>query len=183
MIIRNKQGRVSRKGIIVIGILIIILVAIFIGSNLQKKQAAAQEKGEEQAAQEKATIPAGEKTSEPATQLSQAEIEQIKLEIITGEREEVPEGLNLTKRTIIKQYLNDCYMIEDLNQKLECYELYFLNEDESLKKQKQGCEALSGDEKTKCLDSYYFEIAARSGSFCEVIVDEALRNECKSAGI
>jgi hypothetical protein len=123
-----------------------------------------------------------EKEATP-TQVSESEIAQVKMDIITGKREDVPDGVGLTKRTIIKQYLYDCYMMQDLNQKLECYELYFLNEDESLKQQKQGCEALSGDEKTKCLDGYYFEMAARSASFCEAIVDKTLRNECESAAI
>src|SRR4030042_1174354 len=178
-----KKGKISTAGIIVIVFLILILVAIFIGSNLQKKPAATQEKGEEQPAEEKATTPA-EGSSTPATQLSQAEVEQIKMDIITGKRVDVPLGSNLIKRTIIRDYLSNCHMIIDLNKGIECFELYYLNNNASLMRRKNECLDLSNDEKTNCLDQYYFYMGTwEQAIFCDAIINEELRKECEQTAI
>ncbi len=182
--IKMKKGKMSTAGIIVIVLLILILVAIFIGSNLQKKPATTQEKGEEQPAEEKATTPAEGSSTQPANQLSQAEVEQIKMDIITGKRVDVPLGSNLIKRTIIRDYLSNCHMIIDLNKGIECFELYYLNNNASLMQKKNECLDLSNDEKTNCLDQYYFYMGTwEQAIFCDAIINEELRKECEQTAI
>jgi len=115
---------------------------------------------------------------------SQTDIEKIKMDIITGKTRDVPAGLNLTSRAIIRDYLSDCHMIEDLCKSLGCYELYFLNNDASLKQQKDSCEALSGNERTNCLDQYYFHMGTwERGIFCEAITNPDLMTECVNTAV
>jgi Na+-transporting methylmalonyl-CoA/oxaloacetate decarboxylase gamma subunit len=174
----TKQKRAALKGIIVIIFLILILAVIFIGSKLQKKSGTIEEKPVELA---NAKEPA--KANEPAKELSTAELEQIKMDIITGKREDVPPGFNEPKTLIIGQYLHDCYVMTNVNEKIACYELYYLNNDALLKQQKEDCEKLSGNQRTECLDEFYYEMAnSQEGGFCDAIINDALRSNCKEMG-
>jgi hypothetical protein len=109
-------------------------------------------------------------------QLSESEI---KMDIITGKRQDVPLELGEDKSAIINEYLSSCDMIVDALERVACFELYYVNNDASLKVEKQNCEKLSNAEKTKCLDNLYFTLATQEQSFfCYAIIDEALRNQC-----
>jgi hypothetical protein len=115
--------------------------------------------------------------------LNESEIKQIKMDIITGKREDVPLGTGEDKSAIINEYLSGCDMIADVPERIACFELYYVNNDASLKVEEQNCEKLSNVEKTKCLDNLYFTLATQEQSFfCYAITDEALRNQCLDIG-
>jgi hypothetical protein len=118
------------------------------------------------------------KTPNAPGTLSEAQIEQIKMDIITGKRDDVPAEVGLTKDDIINAYLYTCSIKDDVNVRISCSEIYYLS-DESLKQQKKGCEKLDGLEKTKCLDNYYFKIATTlQADYCEAITNISLKEEC-----
>jgi hypothetical protein len=109
--------------------------------------------------------------------------EQIKRDIATGKLSEVPEGINKSKSLVIKEYLYGCYITEDKNKKLGCYEGYYLNAYPELKKQKNDCELMQGEGKNQCLDNFYFEIASQKQSyFCNAITNPDLKEECSKIG-
>ncbi|MBN2459925.1 hypothetical protein JXB28_06595 [Candidatus Woesearchaeota archaeon] len=128
--------------------------------------------------QSEAVLPEPEQKT-TSQELSPEEIEQIKMDIITGKLEEVPEGLEMEAYTIIRDYLYECNLNSDISKKLECFEVYFLNDDASLMQIKSECLSLIEDKKAECLDQYYFNMGVeKREAFCEVIVNPELRAEC-----
>lgn len=112
-------------------------------------------------------------------QLSESEINQIKMDIVTGKREDVPVEIGKPRSLIINEYLYDCSTKLDVKDRIACYEIYYLNNDQSLKQEKQSCESLSGGEKTKCLDNFYYKMATQiSRDFCAFITNQELKDEC-----
>jgi hypothetical protein len=193
MISKKDKRQATTKGIIIIPIIICALVIIFLVITVFSKGKATEQeiqpvenkRNVEPEPQSRDNTPA-EKTGDEnqATAKSQTEIEKIKMDIITGKREDVPDDLNMSSRAIIRDFLYKCSITEELNKKLECFELYYLNNDANLMQQKKGCEALGGDEKTKCLDKYYFMMGGTERAyFCEAITDTELRNECLSTAV
>ena len=124
-----------------------------------------------------------EETFPPTEEEEEMDYEQIKEDIATGKLDEVPEGVDKSEDTIIRDYLLDCFEKGDLNKKLECYEEHYFNYYPELEEQKNTCEQKQGDEKTHCLDQIYFEIAhEKEFEFCHAIIDSDLKEECLKWG-
>jgi len=114
---------------------------------------------------------------------SPANLEQIKMDIITGKRQDVPPEIGEDKALIIAEYLYKCYITENENEKIKCYELYYLTNDAEFKQQKEGCEKLSVAEKTKCLDQLYYDASDKKGyNLCVAIKDDKIRSGCFGIG-
>jgi hypothetical protein len=170
----TEEKHLSLKRLVIIFVIFFaILVIILLILHFDKvKQAANQIINPQAKDKEKETTPA--QVSE-----SQSNIEQIKMDIITGKREDVPAGFSVTKDAIINEYLYACSVKDDVNVRISCSEIYYLNSDESLKQQKEGCEKLENPDKIKCLDNYYFKIATTlQEDYCEAITDLSLKEEC-----
>jgi len=114
--------------------------------------------------------------------LTQAEINQIKMDIVTGKRLDVPAAIapaGETRQFIISEYLYNCYSLENINKRVECYDIYFINNDASYRQQKQSCERLSSAELTKCMDKLYFDTSVyKPANICQAIKNNTLREEC-----
>ena len=116
--------------------------------------------------------------SAPGT-LSEVQIQQIKMDIVTGKREDVPAEVGIDKNFIISEYLYNCYSKENVKDRVACYEVFYFSNNASLKEQKSDCEKLSSQESTACLDNFYYSLANNYEIvFCDVIKDDALMNKC-----
>jgi hypothetical protein len=112
-------------------------------------------------------------------QLSAEEIEKVKIEVVTGKRQDVPEGIDLDIGLIKADYLYTCYLKNDFNEKLGCYDFYYTYNDASYKQQKENCEKLSGIQNNNCLDNlYYYASANLEATLCPAIKNETLREKC-----
>ena len=124
-----------------------------------------------------------EETVPPTEEKREMDYERIKEDIATGKLDEVPEGIDKTENTIIREYLSDCFRNEYLNQQLECYGEHYFNYYPELKEQKNNCEQMQGNEKTQCFDQLYFKVASeKEFEFCHAIVDSDLKEECLKVG-
>jgi hypothetical protein len=116
-------------------------------------------------------------------QLSESEVNQIKMDIVTGKREDVPPEIDEPKHIIVGEYLSGCDVISEVNERIICYELYYLNNNVSLKQQKMNCEKLSGNEQSGCLDEFYYSLAnTQDSNFCAAIKGTALSKKCLAIG-
>jgi preprotein translocase subunit SecG len=107
--------------------------------------------------------------------------EQIKLEIVTGKRQDVPPEIGESKDMIIRDYLYNCYLLIDNKEKLDCYTQYNFNDNMSVAKDKNYCMTLSVNEKTECLDALYYKIGTElEQTFCFEIINIEMREECAS---
>jgi hypothetical protein len=90
----------------------------------------------------------------------------------------VPSEFNFSKREVVLDYIDSCKGVASTEGKVNCLDVYFLNNVPVLKPLLENCTA--GDK--SCLDTYYFEAAMYGGqAYCAMVTNESLKEEC-SAG-
>jgi len=165
--------------IILLAIVFIIVIALIIFIGVREPEVGpVPPEIKEEVSEEKETIEEPETQETQETELTEAEIEQVKLDIVTGKTDEVPEELDTTKRLIVKEYLSKCHDMPVSQEKYDCFELYYTNNDDSLMQKKNECESLTGQEKTDCFDQYYYKLAFEINIFCDIIKNDGLKNQC-----
>jgi hypothetical protein len=114
-------------------------------------------------------------------QMSESQISQIKMDIVTGKREDVPAEVAADKDLVVSEYLYNCYMVTDADERTVCYEIYYLSNDAEYRQRKEACEALNAVEKSRCLDAFYYDKSSYNGyDLCYAIKDTALQENCTS---
>jgi hypothetical protein len=191
----NKPGEpkhINLKWLIIVFLIFFtILVAFLLILHFEKQKEGAElpkapvttpesQEGSGTTATQTPTTPEAPTSGQSATDDSY--IEQVKMDIITGKREDVPLELaeqGKDKELIVAEYLYNCYLTSDPEQGTTCYDLYYLNHDADYKQQKENCEKLSAAEMTACLDKLYYDLSYSKGyDFCRSIKDDSLREEC-----
>jgi hypothetical protein len=112
---------------------------------------------------------------EPEKTLSDAEVEEIKMEVVSGKRTDIPQELNTSAEDIVKFYLRDCNT-KSGQEGIECFEYYYENTDEEYVQEKNECL-----DETGCLDNFYYSQADEKHKvFCDAIDNSTLKDECKN---
>ncbi len=184
----EEDKRQATKGIIIIPIMICILIIIFLiivvfskGKAIQPETQPVNEKNQEENQIETSPVQKLGVENKTADE-NQIDIEKIKMEIITGKREGVPPEMATSgedKQLIIAEYLYSCYIKTEINERIKCYDVYYLSNDEAYRQRKENCEKLSGTEQAKCLDDlYYYASDQLSLNLCPAIQNETLMNAC-----
>ena len=131
--------------IIICLIVIMFLIIIFIGKEKNAQPKVQLNKGKSQAETE--PKPEIKTTAENQTAIEnqtdiKENIEQIKMDIITGKREDVPPEIGKSRILIINEYLYSCSIKPDVNDRMACYEVYYMNNDPLLKQEKDNLKHL-----------------------------------------
>lgn len=105
--------------------------------------------------------------------------EQVQKLIVAGKLDEVPEGMNKSKKLLINEYMRDCYLLEDDLKSMECFEFYYINNKPDINAKSEECKRKTGAKKDLCMDEYYMALTEYHGHvFCAGIKDEALKKTC-----
>jgi hypothetical protein len=94
---------------------------------------------------------------------------------IRGEIKTLPP--EASESQLVQNYLYQCSIISDDQERHSCYEVYFINHDPQFAEQKREC---NGD--PICLDGFYKEMATtRDSVFCFALRNEEERVKCKNS--
>jgi hypothetical protein len=101
--------------------------------------------------------------------------EDVVLLIVQNPDYSVPPNFNFSKRDVVFEYISSCENIIDLEKRVNCLDVYFLNNVPVLKPLLENC--TEGDR--MCLDTYYLEAAMYGGqAYCNMIITQSLKEEC-----
>jgi len=115
-----------------------------------------------------------DKDKENTINYTEDDLKKVQKEVIQGIREDVPDDMVQTKEELIREYIQECYEMEDIKKSIICFEDYYKNNDRDFIKGIEDCKD-SGD----CLDEFYYKFAASENDiFCHKITDEEIKKEC-----
>jgi len=104
---------------------------------------------------------------------SDQEVEEIKMDIITGQQIDTPIDMEESKTDLIKEYIKDCHGLYDLELELDCFLVYYRSNDDEFISQINACED------SDCRDQVYYDYGLNEKkAFCTAIENEELKSEC-----